>query len=439
MQDVFNFIFGPIGLQLVLVAILYAMMRVRLPVRPRVSLHINADPARVFDTIDIADGKLKDYGNSRVNHHLVDAIQRLYKFTYSSIVAGGRERHFEAFFRVAEHEPGKWLRLERAGIDGKSLNNELLAIDHKLTATATGTRLETFYEWGPRPLLAQLLARIDLLGGSYRLKGVIEHGMPNEKVYRMATAALGAVSACLTLATFYLVLAYVLNSNVLGLSLAICVLFALFIHEFGHLLAYRWIGQPWGRMMFLPFMGAIAMPKLPFESQAQAVFSALMGPGFSIVLAVLCALSALVAPNHFVLSCSLILGVTVAFINIFNLLPVEPLDGGVALRSIFISSIGNRAGLGMIICGLATAIAGYLLGQLLLMIFGAIAIVFNLRRTTKIFQLPPLNSLHVAVGFFGYVALTSAYLTLLSFFTDQLFELQKLSANNIPAVFSAIR
>ena len=38
-------------------------------------------------------------------------------------------------------------------------------------------------------------------------------------------------------------------------------------------------------MIFLPFLGALAMPRLPYETQAQAVFSALMGPGFSLLLA----------------------------------------------------------------------------------------------------------------------------------------------------------
>jgi Zn-dependent protease len=419
-METLSSLFSPLVIQLALVAILFGFMRLRFPVTPKVSLKINASAQRIYDVIDIVDGKSNDYGNSRVHHTLVDAAQRLYKFTYTTVVAHGRERKFEALFRVAEHHPGQWLRLERAGIDSKSQNNELLVIDQKLVPDGDGTRLNTEYHWGPRPVLAQLLARVDLLGGCHRLKGLIETGIPNERTYQRLSALLAIGSALITFATFYIAMAVFLKSHVMGLLLATGILLALFIHEFGHLLAYRMIGQPWGRMMFLPLLGAIAMPRLSLESQAQTVFAALMGPGFSVLLALLCMAPILILDNHTLALLGLGMGAVTVFLNIFNLMPIEPLDGGIALRSIFAAVIGNKARFGLMACGAVIALVGYFLGQIIVVIFGLIAIIANLRNRKIDIGLVPLTSLQVAIGFFGYITMASAYMTLYKFFVDEL-------------------
>lgn len=428
LSHILGTLFSPIALQLALVAMLFAFMRLRYAVKPKVSLKINAPAQRVFDAIDVCDGKFNDYGNSRVLHTLIDGADRLFKFTYTTIVAGGRERKFEALFRVAEREPGKWLRLERAGMEGKPHNNELLVIDHKLVPEADGTQLKTEYHWGPRPILAQLLARIDLLGGSHRLKGLVETGVPDESTYFRLSALLALGSAIITFATFYLALAMFLKSQILGLLIASCVLLALFIHEFGHLLAYRLIGQPWGRMMFLPFLGAIAMPRLSLESQSQTVFAALMGPGFSVLLALTCVAPVLLTDNHALMVIALGLGMVTVYLNIFNLMPIEPLDGGIALRSIFSAVIGTRARFGLLACGVMIAVIGYFMGQIIVVVFGVIAIVANLRKRNIDGGLEKLTSLQVAIGIFGYVAMTSAYVTLLTFFN---YEVEKIIKINL--------
>jgi Zn-dependent protease len=419
-METLSSLFSPMAIQLALVALLFAFMRLRLPVTPKVSLKINAPADRVYDVIDIVDGKSNDHGNSRVHHTLVDAAQQLYKFTYTTIVAHGRERKFEAFFRIAEHHPGTWLRLERAGIEEKSHNNELLVIDQKLEVEGDGTRLNTEYHWGPRPVLAQLLARVDLLGGCHRLKGLIETGVPDERTYRRLSALVAVGSGLITFATFYIAFAVFLNNHKYGLLVSGCILLALFVHEFGHLLAYRMIGQPWGRMMFLPFLGAIAMPRLSLESQAQTVFAALMGPGFSVLLALLCVAAVMFLENHPFAIVGLGLGFVTVVLNIFNLLPIEPLDGGIGLRSMFAAVVGNKARFGLMACGAAIALIGYFMGQIIVMAFGLIAIVANLRNRKIDIGLEQLSSLQVAIGFFGYVTMVCAYITLLKFFIDVL-------------------
>ncbi len=404
-----NTISSQIWLNLGLIAVLFAVLKVRMRVTPRTSLIIHAPPAQVFDAIDIVDGKTNDLGRSRVTYALIDAAKQLYRFTYTTIVVGGRERQFEAQFRVAERIPGKLLRLERAGLEGKSQNNELLEIRQEISPENAGSRFTTQYYWGPRPILAQLLARTDLWGGVQRLKGFIETGVPNERAYSLMTALIGIVTGLITLATFWWAFGF-------ELGLAVSAIVVLIIHEFGHLLAFRMIGQPWGRMMFLPFLGAIAMPRLPFETHAEAVFSALMGPGFSIFLCVACALYVIFGGelNHTVV----MLGWIAVAINLFNIMPIEPLDGGIALRPVFTSIIGDRAHWGFIGCGALMVALGLLFGQFIVVAFGVIAMIANIKKRPVPSTLTPLTSRQLTLSICGYALLTSAYVSLWTFFSE---------------------
>jgi Zn-dependent protease len=167
-------------------------------------------------------------------------------------------------------------------------------------------------------------------------------------------------------------------------------------------------------MIFLPFLGALAMPRLPYETQAQAVFSALMGPGFSLLLA-------------FALSLPFVLGVTlpawlvtagvvVIGLNLFNLLPVEPLDGGVALRSILARLMGTHARFGLLTIGLALLAGGFYFEQVILLIFGGISVLANLRPRLIDHGLKPLSFPGVLISAFAFVTTVAAYSVMLAFF-----------------------
>jgi hypothetical protein len=117
----------------------------------------------------------------------------------------------------------------------------------RLAPEGEGTRLSLIYEWGPRPLLAQLLARTDLWGSVYRIKGLAETGASDFRTDALISVAVAVITGFVSLATF--VFAF-------GWLIAPLLVAALLVHEFGHLLAYRLIGQPWGRLIFLPFLWA---------------------------------------------------------------------------------------------------------------------------------------------------------------------------------------
>jgi Zn-dependent protease len=394
-------ILSNVGPEIPFSLLLMALLGLRASVVPKASLWIAASVGKVWELIELKDGKEENWGRTRTKAERVDAYSQVFRKTYQTELNTGLSRAFEAYFSVKSQVPEQELVIARERLEGKSTNNELLRQNYRLTPENGGTRLAMSYEWGPRPLIAQLTARADLWGGVFRLKGIAETGVPNERPYLIISLLVSLVTGLLTLAGF---------AMLVGWPFASLVIFALFIHELGHLVAYRLMGQPWGRMIFLPFLGAIAMPRLPFESQGQTVFAALMGPGISTLLSVACAAWALTATH--VTAFPVLLGIVTVLLNIFNLLPVEPLDGGIALRSVLSRLFGKHARFGLMAVGALIAASGLFIGQVVLVIFGGIAILANIKDRTIDAGLKPLSSLQVAISFFGYVTMVTAYVTM---------------------------
>jgi Zn-dependent protease len=115
-----------------------------------------------------------------------------------------------------------------------------------------------------------------------------------------------------------------------GWKFAVGFVLLLLVHEMGHVLQLRREGIPASAPMFIPFLGAlVAMKELPKDAAAEARVG-LAGP----VLGSLGALVplALYAPTGDELFKALAF---VGFLlNLFNLLPVLPLDGGRAMAAL---------------------------------------------------------------------------------------------------------
>jgi len=97
----------------------------------------------------------------------------------------------------------------------------------------------------------------------------------------------------------------------------------LIIHELGHLLAMRLLGFSDLSMFFIPFFGAAASGRKADASAAQRAIVALAGPVPGIVLAVILAFTVQSDEPLVWTTINLLL-----ILNIFNLLPAKPLDGG---------------------------------------------------------------------------------------------------------------
>jgi len=136
--------------------------------------------------------------------------------------------------------------------------------------------------------------------------------------------ALAKIKIFLTAGTMLLsILAYAALWGI-GLPAAIGFVVLLFIHEMGHWVVMRLKGVPASAPIFIPFLGAvIGMRGMPRSVKDEAEIG-IAGPIAGTAGALACVgLSSLYGGHLWPL-----LAVMGLFLNLFNLLPVSPLDGG---------------------------------------------------------------------------------------------------------------
>jgi len=134
---------------------------------------------------------------------------------------------------------------------------------------------------------------------------------------------------------------------------AVIILGMLVIHECGHLRCMRHYGMKTRGIYFIPLVGAAAVAEDNFPSRRAEATIALAGPLTGAVLAAGTGLLYFATRNGAFAAAA----AWMALVNLFNLLPVVPLDGGRVVKSIT-CSIGSRT-------GMAAVIAGMLLGAVL--------------------------------------------------------------------------
>jgi Zn-dependent protease len=115
-----------------------------------------------------------------------------------------------------------------------------------------------------------------------------------------------------------------------GWQFAIGFVLLLFVHEMGHVIQLRREGVPASAPMFIPFLGAfVGMKKMPDDAAAEARVG-LAGPVLG-SLACFIPLALYAATGNHLFQA---LAFTGFFLNLFNLAPVLPLDGGRAMAAL---------------------------------------------------------------------------------------------------------
>jgi Zn-dependent protease len=134
---------------------------------------------------------------------------------------------------------------------------------------------------------------------------------------------------------------------------AVIILSTLVLHEYGHLRCMKHYGMRTRGIYLIPLLGAAAVAEDNFPSRRAEAAIALAGPLTGAVLAAGTGLLYFATRNGTFAAAA----AWIALVNLFNLLPVVPLDGGRVAKSIT-CSIGSRT-------GLVAVIAGMLLGAVL--------------------------------------------------------------------------
>ncbi len=149
------------------------------------------------------------------------------------------------------------------------------------------------------------------------------------------------LSICLKGSKFILAVgAYASYSYMFGWKFAIAIMIMLFVHESGHVCAMRKRGIPTKGFYFIPFIGGAAIPDRAFSSRGEEFYVAIMGPiwGFLLSFFVMILYYLTLDPLFAVISSWM------ALVNLFNLLPINPLDGGRMLKSILFS-VNSKLGI----------------------------------------------------------------------------------------------
>lgn len=183
---------------------------------------------------------------------------------------------------------------------------------------------------------------------------------------------------------FSLLIFFQLGLFQLGLNGIFMIIVVLLIHETGHLLGMRSFGYRNVQMFFIPFFGAaVSGEKSNIAASKEAIVS-LLGPGPGIIIGcVLMLMFAATGRKDYLNLAGIFL-----FINMFNLLPFYPLDGG---RFLYITIFSRNRYLELcfrIFAALALILVGFDLSAWLLVLLGlfnlwAVKIPFKLAKVAK--------------------------------------------------------
>jgi Zn-dependent protease len=203
-----------------------------------------------------------------------------------------------------------------SGTDPRIVAGRDYYVAYTLTDEAPGTRLSVRHELTHTSFFGRIAVPVGVFQNARRLKAHCEKlaGKPPQPAASRVSAAL--VTGALTYASFL---------YLFGWQSAAVLLALIFIHEAGHALAMRMVGQPVQGIYFIPFLGGVAVAGAPHASQAERGFVALMGPGFSLVTTAAFYLLWLESGGDPLWA---ELALASAILNGLNLAPVLPLDGG---------------------------------------------------------------------------------------------------------------
>ena len=136
------------------------------------------------------------------------------------------------------------------------------------------------------------------------------------------------LKALLSLAVYIGIYYYFFHSNIKWILVLVVVMI---IHEAGHFIAMKCFKYKDVQLFFVPFLGAFVSGRPDKISQRQRIITLLSGPLPGIVIGASLFFCFLATANIFYYQASLMF----ILLNVFNLLPVSPLDGGQLLENLF--------------------------------------------------------------------------------------------------------
>ncbi len=182
-----------------------------------------------------------------------------------------------------------------------------------------------------------------------------------------------------------------------GLPFALGFVLLIFVHELGHALVMQQQGIRAGAPVFIPFVGAvIAMKGLPRNAYVEALVG-IGGPILGSVGALICLMVGWATGSTFWYA----LAYTGFFLNLFNLLPVSPLDGGriVGVISRWLWVVGYAVGIAVLIFTRSPIL-------FLVLLLGLFGLGRTIRGPRKdYFEVAPAKRISMGIAYFTLLAL----------------------------------
>ena len=191
----------------------------------------------------------------------------------------------------------------------------------------------------------------------------------------------------------FILLFYFLIDDVQVLFLVVLILF---IHEMGHFIAMKVFGYNGVNMFFIPLIGAMVTGEKERVSQSQRAIIVLAGPIPGVLIG--CGIIAYAQTiGH---TGAAIAGFMFLLINILNLLPLDPLDGGKLIETLFFSSNEKIKQVFLIASVVIMVVAGVFFQMYLLVFLGLymslrikmIKSLSELRKKISVYKIPLIRT-----------------------------------------------
>lgn len=256
-------------------------------------------------------------------------------------------------------------------------------------------RLETDLVWQPFHLDYRLLQDDTVIAQGRRSEKDIERQTPQvpaikqQKVSLVGLASLGfkLLKSAKVIKVVLAGASVAAYSWLFSFQFALALIACLVFHEYGHIRAMKYFGMKTKGIYLIPFMGGLALSDEKINTRWQDVVISIMGPTFGLLMSIGSLIAYHATGNVFFAG----LAAFNALLNLFNLLPILPLDGGHILKSI---SFSMNSIMGLFACAMGAAFGVYisytlglaLLGFLLLI--GSLEIIFEWRTRHQSHLLP---------------------------------------------------
>ncbi|WP_445776468.1 site-2 protease family protein [Shewanella sp.] len=256
-------------------------------------------------------------------------------------------------------------------------------------------RLEVDVNWQPFQLDYCLLIDDEQITQGHRTVRDIEQQTPEvpvaktQKISIVGLASLGfkLLKSAKVIKVLFAGASVAAYSWLFSLEFALALIGCLVFHEYGHIRAMKHFGMKTKGIYLIPFVGGLALSDERINTRWQDVYISIMGPSFGLILSIISLGLYWITGNVFFAG----LASFNALLNLFNLLPILPLDGGHILKSISFS-MNSMVGLVACILGAAAGVfISYSLGLALLgflLLIGSVEIVFEWRSRHQSHLLP---------------------------------------------------